>query len=48
LYVPCAVIAGRCLKEINTNGDAGMANTITSWLRVATFRPSMNSRLPAS
>src|ERR1700761_4562242 len=36
MYVPCEVIAERCLQEIDTNSDAGMANTPTSWLRVET------------
>jgi hypothetical protein len=47
MYVPCEAIAERCLQEIDTNSDAGRANTIASWLRVEAFRLSMNLRLPA-
>ena len=34
MYVPCEVIAERWPEEIDTNSDAGIADT-TSWLRVA-------------
>jgi hypothetical protein len=44
MYVPCEVIAERCLQEIDTNSDAGMANTTTSWLRVETTAASKWTR----